>query len=211
VFSLVPTPRNTNKARAFPSLLLLFASHNLPPTFSSTETSPTSLFCIPKLLFLISATTSDTPASTANQAEALGLKTTTKKNVFYTNDKSSSSNQSPVAETDTVEYTSETPFRGFFICGCILEPASPNSKWGSIRVLKRDQDSGSWNLMNQSYPASRGDIQAACFTTDEVADLARICLDGFAFDEDDFNRTTKVAGKYDFSSSVTEAGFVILA
>lgn len=153
---------------------------------------------------------SDTPASTTNQAEARGLETTTKKNVFYTNDKSSSSNQSPMAETDTVEYTSETRFRGFFIYGSILEAASPISKFGSIRVLKRDQDSDSWNLMDQSYSASRGDIQAACFTTDEVADLARICLDGFAFDEDDFIRTTKVAGKYDFSS-VTEAGFVILA
>ena len=71
---------------------------------------------------------SDTPTSPANEAEARALETTTKKNVLYTNDESSSIDHSTVAETDTAGYTSETPFRGFFIYGAIVEAASLNSK-----------------------------------------------------------------------------------
>ncbi|KAJ4128078.1 hypothetical protein NW768_008362 [Fusarium equiseti] len=153
---------------------------------------------------------SGTPDSTVNRAEARGLETTTKENVFYTNDKSSSPNQSTIPSPGTIEYTSETPFRGFFIYGAIVGAGSPTSQLGSIRVLKRDQDSNNWNLMPKSCPASRGDIQAACFTKDELADLAKICAVGFTFDDADFNRTTKVTGTYNFSSA-TEAGFVILA
>ena len=153
---------------------------------------------------------SDTPTSTANLAETRGLETTTKKNVFYTNDESSSDNPSIVAETDTVRYTSETPFRDFFIYGAIVKAASLTSNWGSIRVLKREQDTDNWNLMDQSCSASRGDIQAACFTKDKLAGFTKTCPFEFTFEEVDFNRITKVAGTYNFSSA-TEAGFIILA
>ncbi|RBR16535.1 uncharacterized protein FIESC28_06944 [Fusarium coffeatum] len=153
---------------------------------------------------------SDTPTSTANQAEARALETTTKKNVFYTNDESSSIDQSTAAETDTVGYTSETPFRGFFIYGAIVEAPSLTSKRGSIRVLKREQDTDNWNLMEQSCSASCGDIQAACFTKDELAGLAKACPFEFTFDEADFNRTTKAAGTYNFPS-IINAGLVIVA
>ena len=153
---------------------------------------------------------SDTPTSPAKEAEAQALETTTKKNVFYTNDESSSIDQSTAAETDTVGYTSKTPFRGFFIYGAIVEAASLTSKRGSIRVLKREQDTDKWNLMEQSCSASCGDIQGVCFTKDELAGLARTCRFEITFDEADFNRTTKAAGTYNFSS-IVNAGLVMVA
>ena len=115
-----------------------------------------------------------------------------------------------MAETDTVGNISETPFRGFFIYGAIVEAASLTSKRGSIRVLKREQDTDNWNLMEQFFSVSCGDIQVVCFTKDELASLTKACPFEFTFDEADFNRTTKAAGTYNFSS-ITNTGLVIIA